>query len=149
MKFMINKMYYWKDVPLIFSWRQWWICVTEFVSFLCPHPSGTNNCSTNNGGCAQLCLSYPGGRTCKCGRGFSAVSATSCAPLPDCPAGEESCFDGSRCISSSRFCDGHVDCPDQSDEQDCEFGGEIENVFCVFPLLLWPRCKNLKFWSLV
>ncbi|KAM6975856.1 uncharacterized protein LKV04_015114 [Tautogolabrus adspersus] len=81
--------------------------------------SGTNSCSNNNGGCDHLCLAYPGGRTCKCGRGFSAVNASSCASLPDCPAGQQSCFDGSKCISSSKFCDGHLDCSDESDEQDC------------------------------
>ncbi|XP_031711305.1 low-density lipoprotein receptor-related protein 2-like [Anarrhichthys ocellatus] len=80
--------------------------------------SGTNGCS-NNGRCVHLCLPYPGGHTCKCGQGFYAVDAASCAPLPDCPAGEESCSDGTKCIGGSKFCDGQVDCADGSDEQDC------------------------------
>ncbi|XP_039855880.1 low-density lipoprotein receptor-related protein 2 isoform X2 [Simochromis diagramma] len=81
--------------------------------------SGSNSCSKNNGGCVHLCLAYPGGRMCKCGRGFYTLNVTSCAPITSCAPGEESCFDRSQCISRSKFCDGQVDCLDQSDEQDC------------------------------
>ncbi|XP_026029959.1 low-density lipoprotein receptor-related protein 2 isoform X7 [Astatotilapia calliptera] len=81
--------------------------------------SGSNSCSKNNGGCVHLCLAYPGGRMCKCGRGFYTLNVTTCAPITSCAPGEESCFDRSQCISRSKFCDGQVDCLDQSDEQDC------------------------------
>uniref|UniRef100_A0A3Q4GYW6 Low-density lipoprotein receptor-related protein 2-like n=1 Tax=Neolamprologus brichardi TaxID=32507 RepID=A0A3Q4GYW6_NEOBR len=83
-------------------------------------PPGSNSCSKNNGGCVHLCLAYPGGRMCKCGRGFYTLNVTSCAPITSCAPGEESCFDRSQCISRSKFCDGQVDCLDQSDEQDCD-----------------------------
>ncbi|XP_071323032.1 low-density lipoprotein receptor-related protein 2 isoform X2 [Trachinotus anak] len=100
-------------------WFETKTSIVEVRAYSNNSQAGTNSCSKNNGECGHLCLPYPGGRTCKCGRASYSVNATSCAPLPACPAGEQSCFDGSECISSSKFCDGHVDCQDQSDEQDC------------------------------
>ncbi|XP_030290564.1 low-density lipoprotein receptor-related protein 2 isoform X2 [Sparus aurata] len=100
-------------------WFETKTSLVEVRAYSIDSQSGTNTCSKNNGGCAHLCLAYPGGQMCKCGRGFSAVNATSCAPLLNCPSGQESCLDGSKCISSSKICDGRVDCLDQSDEQDC------------------------------
>ncbi|CAI5666582.1 unnamed protein product [Oreochromis niloticus] len=100
-------------------WFETKTSVVEVRAYSNDSQSGSNSCSKNNGGCVHLCLAYPGGRTCKCGRGFYSINVTSCAPIPSCDPGEESCFDRSKCISSSKFCDGQVDCPDQSDEQDC------------------------------
>ncbi|KAM9734824.1 uncharacterized protein ACNS7B_014278 [Menidia menidia] len=115
----VNKLWYTDGLQPKQLWFETKSIVVEVRAYNNNSQSGVNGCSNNNGGCIQLCLPHPGGRTCKCGRGFHNVSSTSCAPLPSCPAGQESCSDGSGCIASTKFCDGHVDCPDQSDEQDC------------------------------
>lgn len=40
------------------------------VNFFFLHFSVTNQCSTNNGGCSQLCLLTPIGRKCSCSEGL-------------------------------------------------------------------------------
>ncbi|XP_077353898.1 uncharacterized protein lrp13b isoform X2 [Festucalex cinctus] len=93
--------------------------LVEIKAYSNDSQTGSNLCANNNGECEHLCLPFPGGRKCKCARGFYSISPTSCASEHPCPKGEQSCLDGSKCISSNKFCDGRVDCQDQSDEQDC------------------------------
>ncbi|CAL8318102.1 unnamed protein product [Lota lota] len=56
--------------------------------------TGRNSCSIKNGGCAQLCLAHPDGRTCRCGQDFRIADVTSCVSLPPCEPGYESCGGG-------------------------------------------------------
>uniref|UniRef100_A0A8C7SB18 EGF-like domain-containing protein n=1 Tax=Oncorhynchus mykiss TaxID=8022 RepID=A0A8C7SB18_ONCMY len=82
---------------------------------------GTNSCSERNGGCSQLCLAYPGGRSCRCGRGYQPVDTNTCSPFPSlqCPEGSRACSDGSRCLPLTKFCNHQTDCLDHSDEIKC------------------------------
>ncbi|XP_063051835.1 low-density lipoprotein receptor-related protein 2 isoform X2 [Engraulis encrasicolus] len=77
---------------------------------------GTNQCSNGNGGCTHLCLPFPGGRTCRCAHDHQSPDGKTCSPDKHCPAGFKSCLDGQTCLPTDKFCDGHPDCPDHSDE---------------------------------
>ncbi|XP_018613772.2 low-density lipoprotein receptor-related protein 2 [Scleropages formosus] len=77
---------------------------------------GTNECSVENGGCGHLCLPFPGGRTCRCAWGHLSINETDCVPVHQCPPNAKLCGDGNTCLPVAKFCDGHPDCPDGSDE---------------------------------
>ncbi|XP_052380834.1 low-density lipoprotein receptor-related protein 2-like isoform X35 [Oncorhynchus keta] len=91
---------------------------------------GTNSCSERNGGCSQLCLAYPGGRSCRCGRGYQPVDTKTCSPFPplQCPEGSRACSDGSRCLPLTKFCNHQTDCLDHSDEIKCWSGVKPQDV---------------------
>ncbi|XP_030647556.1 low-density lipoprotein receptor-related protein 4 [Chanos chanos] len=86
---------------------------------------GSNLCASGNGGCSHLCLPFPGGRTCRCGRDHFLTNRTDCVSEHHCPPGTKPCPHGHPCLHPSQFCDGHPDCLDQSDE----------------------NCKDLKYFS--
>ncbi|XP_027024016.2 prolow-density lipoprotein receptor-related protein 1 isoform X1 [Tachysurus fulvidraco] len=90
--------------------------VLDVKAFSKSSQDGTNFCSTGNGGCSQLCLPFPGGRTCRCGRGFITNTEMSCVTDPRCPSGTKPCLHGDQCIPLEQFCDGNPDCADDSDE---------------------------------
>nr|XP_046146669.1 low-density lipoprotein receptor-related protein 2-like isoform X8 [Oncorhynchus gorbuscha] len=91
---------------------------------------GTNSCSKRNGGCSQLCLAYPGGRSCRCGRGYQPVDTNTCSPVPplQCPEGSRACSDGSKCLPLTKFCNHQTDCLDHSDEIKCWSGVKPQDV---------------------
>ncbi|CAG9131327.1 unnamed protein product [Plutella xylostella] len=97
--------------------------------------TGQNQCSVNNGGCAELCLATPGGRQCACsdGRAPAAAAPTTCVvapgPTSKCEPNKFYCKKGGRCIELSLLCDGDADCPDREDEDDSPHG-PCANVTC-------------------
>uniref|UniRef100_A0AAR2JEH9 EGF-like domain-containing protein n=1 Tax=Pygocentrus nattereri TaxID=42514 RepID=A0AAR2JEH9_PYGNA len=90
--------------------------IVDVKAFSKPSQTGSNSCSISNGGCAQLCLPHPGGRTCLCGSAFLSINEMGCAPDPRCPSGTQPCVSGEECVPQERFCDGRPDCADRSDE---------------------------------
>ncbi|KAG7222111.1 hypothetical protein INR49_016683 [Caranx melampygus] len=99
--------------------KLWFEVGTEVVSlkaFSKSSQTGSNQCTENNGDCQHLCLATPGGRTCRCGHDHTLVNATHCSPDQGCPAGTRPCLDQLLCQPIEKFCNGHVDCSDHSDE---------------------------------
>ncbi|XP_056135703.1 low-density lipoprotein receptor-related protein 4 [Lampris incognitus] len=108
--------------------KLWFEVNTEVVglkAYSKPSQSGSNKCSVNNGNCQHFCLASPEGRTCKCAHDHTAVNNTHCDPEQQCQAGSRLCLDGQTCHPREKFCDGHVDCPDNSDENCVHLRGVV------------------------
>ncbi|XP_060807225.1 prolow-density lipoprotein receptor-related protein 1 [Amyelois transitella] len=89
--------------------------------------TGSNRCSVNNGGCAELCLARGSSHVCACGAGRAAAGGR-CepggdehAPAQRCQPGHFHCGRGV-CIDAQYMCDGDDDCPDGSDEDSSPTG---------------------------
>ncbi|XP_031686144.1 low-density lipoprotein receptor-related protein 4 isoform X2 [Oncorhynchus kisutch] len=107
----------------------WFEVNTEVVSLKAYSKSsqmGFNFCSDGNGDCSHFCLAVPGGRTCRCAHGHRPVNATHCALDQHCPAGSRPCLDGHTCLPLEKFCDGHPECLDTSDENCVHLKGQSE-----------------------
>ncbi|XP_029365707.1 very low-density lipoprotein receptor [Echeneis naucrates] len=90
--------------------------VVSFKAFTKMSQTGSNQCAENNGNCQHLCLATPEGRTCKCGYDHMLVNATHCSLEHGCLTGTRPCLDQLSCQPLDKFCNGHVDCSDHSDE---------------------------------
>ncbi|XP_013877868.1 very low-density lipoprotein receptor isoform X2 [Austrofundulus limnaeus] len=87
--------------------------VVSLKSFKSSH-SGSNHCAKNNGNCQHLCLATPAGRTCECAHDYT-VKGTKCILQESCSPDSRPCLDQT-CLPVAKFCDGHADCADHSDE---------------------------------
>ncbi|TRZ04547.1 hypothetical protein DNTS_014393, partial [Danionella cerebrum] len=77
---------------------------------------GSNLCSESNGGCSELCLPFPGGRTCRCSHSQRLVDDQECRSAARCADDTKPCLSGDLCVSLEQICNGVPDCPDRSDE---------------------------------
>lgn len=106
-------------------------------------------CSSGNGGCSQLCLAFPGGRTCLCGHGFLPNNEMSCVTDPRCPAGTKPCLRGEECLPLEQFCDGDPDCADNSDEICEEMGSYLrrmcsDSFYFIFQDMVLKYIENMS-----
>ncbi|XP_048874547.1 low-density lipoprotein receptor-related protein 2 isoform X29 [Brienomyrus brachyistius] len=109
------KVWYSDGIQLKRMWFEVEIDVIALKVYSRSSQKGNNYCTFENGGCRQLCLPFPRGRTCRC----TQDRAVDCEPGPRCPSGTQPCRDGYKCLPRVKFCDGIQDCLDHSDEESC------------------------------
>ncbi|KAJ7335677.1 hypothetical protein JRQ81_013618 [Phrynocephalus forsythii] len=119
------------------SEESWWFQVSQQLVDVKIYSKlsqqGIHACSAKNGGCSHICLPTPHGRRCRCGAGYNLQHGTECVRALRCSEPLQACKDHSKCIAKGRVCDGHMDCPDGSDEANCS--------------RIWPTLQTKQFRS--
>uniref|UniRef100_A0A3Q3FC24 Very low-density lipoprotein receptor-like n=1 Tax=Kryptolebias marmoratus TaxID=37003 RepID=A0A3Q3FC24_KRYMA len=123
----MTRLWYKEDQQQKKLWFEVGTQVVSLKTFSKSSHSGSSQCAKNNGDCQHLCLTAPAGRTCKCAHDHMVVKGTNCTPQESCSPGSRPCLDQT-CLPVAKFCDGHADCSDHSDEN-CVYalGGGIDN----------------------
>ncbi|ETE65023.1 Low-density lipoprotein receptor-related protein 4, partial [Ophiophagus hannah] len=63
------------------------------------YQQGRNGCSEKHGGCSQICLPNPQGRSCWCTTGYILERDTVCIKAMKCSEPFQACSDNSKCIA--------------------------------------------------
>ncbi|XP_070598260.1 uncharacterized protein [Erythrolamprus reginae] len=85
------------------------------------YQQGRNGCSEKHGGCSQICLPNPHGRSCWCTTGYILERSTLCIKAVKCSEPFHACLDHTKCIVKEQVCDGNLDCQDGYDEMNCHY----------------------------
>ncbi|XP_052899994.1 putative vitellogenin receptor [Anopheles moucheti] len=114
--------------------------IPEMIPITATQPTKRHEhpCMKSNGGCSHICVSgglYTGACVCPTGMVFNSSLNKHCIDAADC---EFRCESG-ECLKMKMRCNGHVDCKDQSDEQNCDPGKARMSANCKWNEF---RCKD-------